>query len=902
VAGVYNTGDTEAEEHVDSKLNILEFGVVAAGSDGTVPLRAEEERAGEEERSLLATITAEETLVGSALLEGAVGVVDPTVLEDITISGHVGVVLWHAHLLVVLSSAVDGRLVHVVPDAVHVVGTLEDRGVEEILPIVAGRLVEEINPDGLAGTTLTLKSLLGAGVPDEQVRDVVVIDFLALLQKTLLVHEVVVAGADMRISGNNEATARVVDLLVHVHDVVLREALMVILTVVVVLSILAVKPENINGEAEVSEIGVALNNLVSGVLFPLGEVVAERVHRRHGSVTSQLREFLLNLLGVALSAHEVELKSVALRDESVVSLLAVMGVVKEDEGLSGVHPSDGRIGLVRVTSDVRNGSVKRLAVFALIFVLVAVLVEETVRVIKTCLLEAEVVGALGDTVHVRRVDGEVEADRVALDDGASLLGVTGLLRGVLVSSLVVSSNLVVSINEVLVNMLVVYTEVLGIVVKVIVVVDNDGLVAVHILDDSERVELNLVGDLVLAANKDTVIEKLNEILEVLLDLDLIPVDTDTSVGDGEALFLIGSLDLNLHDTLLEESHVEIEVRSTELHIVSAEVLVLVKMEAGVDGVLMDHHAVWLDIVGLHEVVAAEAVCVALLAGVLLVVATELAVVPSEHVAEARAVGLLAAGCAELASPFVVAVVAVRHVLAHVRLVVMIKCVVCLVLRLVVVHEMLLVGIMATATMDGSLMLVDRVSVVHRGAVDRGAVDRGAVDRCAVDRCAVDGLVSEVGVMQGSAVVGSFVHVVGMINRSIMRVIVLATIHVGVMDGGSMSRGSMSIVVLATIHVGVMDGGSMSRGSMSIVVLTTKHVGVMDGGSMLRSSMSIIVLATIEGVVENRGLVMDRGDSLVMSLVKDGLKGLPVGLESITSGISLESEHARGKDRSVEMHH
>ena len=460
----------------------------------------------------------------------------------------------------------------------------------------------------------------------------------------------------------------------------------------------------------------------------------------------------------------------------------------------------------------------------------------------------------------------------------------------------------VSINEVLVNMLVVYTEVLGIVVKVIVVVDNDGLVAVHILDDSERVELNLVGDLVLAANKDTVIEKLNEILEVLLDLDLIPVDTDTSVGDGEALFLIGSLDLNLHDTLLEESHVEIEVRSTELHIVSAEVLVLVKMEAGVDGVLMDHHAVWLDIVGLHEVVAAEAVCVALLAGVLLVVATELAVVPSEHVAEARAVGLLAAGCAELASPFVVAVVAVRHVLAHVRLVVMIKCVVCLVLRLVVVHEMLLVGIMATATMDGSLMLVDRVSVVHRGAVDRGAVDRCAVDRCAVDRCAVDGLVSEVGVMQGSAVVGSFVHVVGMINRSIMRVIVLATIHVGVMDGGSMSRGSMSIVVLATIHVGVMDGGSMSRGSMSIVVLTTKHVGVMDGGSMLRSSMSIIVLATIEGVVENRGLVMDRGDSLVMSLVKDGLKGLPVGLESITSGISLESEHARGKDRSVEMHH
>ena len=43
VAGVDNTGDTEAEEHVDSELNILELGVVAASSDGTVPLRAEEE-------------------------------------------------------------------------------------------------------------------------------------------------------------------------------------------------------------------------------------------------------------------------------------------------------------------------------------------------------------------------------------------------------------------------------------------------------------------------------------------------------------------------------------------------------------------------------------------------------------------------------------------------------------------------------------------------------------------------------------------------------------------------------------------------------------------------------------------------------------------------------------------
>lgn len=49
----------------------------------------------------------------------------------------------------------------------------------------------------------------------------VIINHLALLGKTLLVHEVVVAGTNVRISGNDESTARVVDLLVHVHDVVL---------------------------------------------------------------------------------------------------------------------------------------------------------------------------------------------------------------------------------------------------------------------------------------------------------------------------------------------------------------------------------------------------------------------------------------------------------------------------------------------------------------------------------------------------------------------------------------------------------------------------------------------------------------------------------------------------------
>ena len=107
MAGEGDARDTEGEEHVHRELDVLEFGVVAARGDSTVALGAEEEGAGEQERSLLATVTAEKTLEGGSLLEGAVGVVDPSVLNDVTIGGHVGVFHGHADLRVVLVALED---------------------------------------------------------------------------------------------------------------------------------------------------------------------------------------------------------------------------------------------------------------------------------------------------------------------------------------------------------------------------------------------------------------------------------------------------------------------------------------------------------------------------------------------------------------------------------------------------------------------------------------------------------------------------------------------------------------------------------------------------------------------------------------------------------------------------
>ena len=93
----------------------------------------------------------------------------------------------------------------------------------------------------------------------------------------------------------------------------------------------------------------------------------------------------------------------------------MMSVVEEHECLSGVHPSDRGINGIGVTHDVGNGAIERLAVLTLLSVLISVLVKETVWVIETCFLEAEVVGSLGNTVHVVGVDCEVKTDRVSVD-------------------------------------------------------------------------------------------------------------------------------------------------------------------------------------------------------------------------------------------------------------------------------------------------------------------------------------------------------------------------------------------------------------------------------------------------------------------------------------------------------
>jgi len=577
----WNTGNSEREELVERHWNVRVKVLAVTSPHGSITLGTEEEGSGENEWSLLASVSLKETLVGGSLLEGTVSVVHPSVLDDGSILHDVGVGHWHTDLLLALTALEDRWLVHVVPDSVHVVGTLEDGWVKERLVEFLSLLVQEINPDGFAWPGLSIEWVLGCWVSDEDVLNIAVEGLLALELHTVLVYMEVLISLNVWVDNSDKAALGSMNSVVHVHNIELVEALVIELSVAEIVGVLNVEPEDIDWESIASEIAVSSRDGVGVELLILGVVVSEGVNWWHWGVSSKLGKLLLEMLWRALRTEEVELKSVALGDESVVGSLSKMSVVDEDESLSRVHPSDSRVNVSRVTHDVWDRSVEWGSLAKSVWELV--LVEKTVWLVVSSLLKEEVDRTLRNTEHVSGADSEVHTDRVALDEVGVIVSL--VLGWGLWSWL--WSNLV---------------EILSVVVEVVVVVNDDSLHAVHVLDDSEWVELNLVRNLVLSGDQNTILKNLYKLMEVLLDLDLVPLNTNSGVGDGESLLLFGSLNLDLHDTLLEESAVKIEMSSSEVNIVLCVVLVLVEVEASVDRVLMDSEAVWHNIVGGQKVV------------------------------------------------------------------------------------------------------------------------------------------------------------------------------------------------------------------------------------------------------------------------------------------------------------
>lgn len=129
---------------------------------------------------------------------------------------------------------------------------------------------------------------LGSLVSDEDVLDKTVVGLLTLEFHTFRVYMALFVGTDMWVNDGDESTSSIMDSLVHVHDLLLAELCVVEFSVLLLLGILNIEPENIDWESVSAEIMVTLDHLVSISILVLGEVVSERVNRWHRGISSQL--------------------------------------------------------------------------------------------------------------------------------------------------------------------------------------------------------------------------------------------------------------------------------------------------------------------------------------------------------------------------------------------------------------------------------------------------------------------------------------------------------------------------------------------------------------------------------------------------------------------------------------
>jgi hypothetical protein len=254
------------------------------------------------------------------------------------------VIHWHTELLDFDRALEDGWLVHIVPGAVKVVGAEEVLTQVETLPEILCILVEVVNPDRFTWPALANPRLLGLVVTDENVGDTLLCLLRILQLDSLLVHEVVLRCLDVRVVDHDESPVSLLDLRVHLVDLVDWECLLVEDEVLEVLRVVEIRPKDVHWEAILGEILVALHHQVSAVVLVLAVVEAETVKRRQWSVACQLGESVLVRLWALSGTENEELELVTERDERskhgwLVRLL-VCDLIEGHISLRGVHPSD----------------------------------------------------------------------------------------------------------------------------------------------------------------------------------------------------------------------------------------------------------------------------------------------------------------------------------------------------------------------------------------------------------------------------------------------------------------------------------------------------------------------------------------------------------------------------------
>jgi len=110
---------------------------------------------------------------------------------------------WHS----VRVGAEHSRLVHIVPETVHVVAAFEHFEVEEAAPEVLSVRVKEIDPGRVSGPAVSIEGSCAFRVcANEDIRDIVSRLFLVLHLHAFRVDEVVIRCLDVRVNNDDNAT------------------------------------------------------------------------------------------------------------------------------------------------------------------------------------------------------------------------------------------------------------------------------------------------------------------------------------------------------------------------------------------------------------------------------------------------------------------------------------------------------------------------------------------------------------------------------------------------------------------------------------------------------------------------------------------------------------------------
>ena len=195
-------------------------------------------------------------------MKTAIGVVELSVSNLSTISLHVDGIHVHG----VRIDIENCWLIHVIPEGVEMVRSNKVVKLEELSPIVLSIFIQEVDPSRVARPAVSIVRVGAARACSHKcIGDVTFWLFLILILHSIVVDEVVISNLDMWINDDSDSASSILDLFVHLLDLVLSEVLLIEDEVSVVAldavlhGPLNIRPEYVNWETIASEVSISIH-------------------------------------------------------------------------------------------------------------------------------------------------------------------------------------------------------------------------------------------------------------------------------------------------------------------------------------------------------------------------------------------------------------------------------------------------------------------------------------------------------------------------------------------------------------------------------------------------------------------------------------------------------------------